>query len=261
MAGNVCSSRNRRRTKRGFTLIELLVVIAIISLLVSILIPSLQSARELARLTVCATQLKGIGLGYAMYTQDYADTLPAFIMDTTPITSSVSANWWQYKHVLAPYMGLCTLEDALDPAKNLIPLRTLKAGSPYSAYICPSGATATGPGGAATNYYFQNGFWGFVNYSIAAWTRQYAPLSKFEHPADALLLYDNWQTWEYGMIGNSLYGTKPYNAHSMGDNNHGRNVLYVDGSVGFLDAEDDMLWSIQGGVADFIPDFEYLRAY
>lgn len=58
------------RRSRGFTLIELLVVIAIISLLVSILLPSLQQARDLAKATVCMTQLAGIGKAMAMYAND-----------------------------------------------------------------------------------------------------------------------------------------------------------------------------------------------
>lgn len=48
----------RASTRRAFTLIEILVVVAIVALLVAILLPSLANARELARRTVCATQLK-----------------------------------------------------------------------------------------------------------------------------------------------------------------------------------------------------------
>ncbi len=67
---------DRVRTRRGFTLIELLVVIAIIALLLSILVPSLQQARELARQTVCMTQLKSQGTGVALYAETYNGLIP-----------------------------------------------------------------------------------------------------------------------------------------------------------------------------------------
>ncbi|MDH7569634.1 MAG: prepilin-type N-terminal cleavage/methylation domain-containing protein, partial [Armatimonadota bacterium] len=65
-----------RRRERGFTLIELLVVIAIIAILAAILFPVFARARENARRSNCASNLKQIGMGIRQYSQDYDERLP-----------------------------------------------------------------------------------------------------------------------------------------------------------------------------------------
>lgn len=65
---------HQSQPSRGFTLIELLVVIAIISILAAILFPVFAAAREKARQTTCASNMKQLGLAFVQYNQDYDET-------------------------------------------------------------------------------------------------------------------------------------------------------------------------------------------
>src|SRR5437868_5965640 len=70
--------QSTRQSVRAFTLIELLVVIAIIAVLAAILFPVFAQARESARQTMCASNMRQLGLAMRMYLTDYDDTwLPA----------------------------------------------------------------------------------------------------------------------------------------------------------------------------------------
>ncbi len=64
------------KPRPAFTLIELLVVIAIIALLVSILMPSLQKAKEMAKNVVCMSNQRSVVLAMVLYTEDHDDQYP-----------------------------------------------------------------------------------------------------------------------------------------------------------------------------------------
>ncbi len=67
--------RERKHQGMGFTLIELLVVIAVIAILMSILMPALQRAREQGKRSICLGNLKNLTLAWIMYADDNDDKL------------------------------------------------------------------------------------------------------------------------------------------------------------------------------------------
>lgn len=113
---------NQDNNRKAFTLIELLIVVAIISILASILFPVFARARENARRASCLSNLKQMGLGLRMYTQDFDERMPPAYVKVTdsnwkyPNGSTESTRAWYL--LIYPYV------------KN------------YQVYTCPSAGSA-----------------------------------------------------------------------------------------------------------------------
>jgi prepilin-type N-terminal cleavage/methylation domain-containing protein/prepilin-type processing-associated H-X9-DG protein len=101
------------RRRFGFTLVELLVVIVIISMLIALLLPGLQYAREAARNTRCANNLKQLGLACLNYERAHgglppASVFPKYLTDTASLGDSDRIGWvW----LILPYLEQANLAD------------------------------------------------------------------------------------------------------------------------------------------------------
>jgi prepilin-type N-terminal cleavage/methylation domain-containing protein len=132
-----------RRTQRGFTLVELLVVIAIIGILVALLLPAVQAARESARRTQCSSNLKQLALAL----QDYHDVWHLFppgskwvnIGDTsTSDTPNLSENW---VIMILPFIEEQNLHDKFNLSKYISdPVNAQARGTLLSFMLCPTDA-------------------------------------------------------------------------------------------------------------------------
>lgn len=95
--------------RRGFTLVELLVVIAIIGILVALLLPAIQAAREAARRTECSNNLKQIGLGL----QNYHDTYRTFPLGSFNLRVAWPSNGSNWRALILPFIEESAVHDQL----------------------------------------------------------------------------------------------------------------------------------------------------
>ncbi|NSW54742.1 MAG: DUF1559 domain-containing protein [Armatimonadetes bacterium] len=201
--------------RRGFTLIELLVVIAIIAILAAILFPVFARAREKARQSSCQSNLKQIGLAYAMYSQDYDERIAP-----NSIGSAMGTVW--VPGLLQPYIK--NTQIWVCPSYN-----TLQA----TAAVGIQGATNCA---CAGTYYRLRGGYG-PNYGDTSRLNPWpVPSGRKESdipaPSTTLLVADSHcvvasPPGVWPSDGTQTSGNLPYSLR----HNEGANVLYCDGHV------------------------------
>lgn len=164
------------RHRRAFTLVELLVVIAIIGILIALLLPAVQAARESARRAQCVNNLKQLGIAI----NNYHDVHKRLMFGKGPSWPAPVPNYarWSQHAMLLPMIEQQALYDSLDfrypPATpgmagviNFMPAYSNPGGQnnvactmPVPGFLCPSDGTPVNPAWPGQNNYAANqGSW------------------------------------------------------------------------------------------------------
>jgi prepilin-type N-terminal cleavage/methylation domain-containing protein/prepilin-type processing-associated H-X9-DG protein len=149
---NVHHPRGPAAARPGFTLIELLVVIAVIGILIALLLPAVQSAREAARRAQCANNLKQIGLAMANY-HDVQGCYPSGYLIRPgggagmglpdPLTHDAGPGW-AWGALLLPHLEQGPLHAALNfDLPVAADANTTAARLTIGSYLCPSVSVTT----------------------------------------------------------------------------------------------------------------------
>jgi prepilin-type N-terminal cleavage/methylation domain-containing protein/prepilin-type processing-associated H-X9-DG protein len=135
------SERSPRR--RAFSLIELLVVIAVIAVLVGLLLPAVQAAREAARRSQCINNLKQVGLAIQGY-HDIQLTLPPGYVSDVDAGGNDTGPGWGWAAMLLPHFeqgplfNSCNFQVAIE-----VPANATARQAVVGSFLCPSDTTAS----------------------------------------------------------------------------------------------------------------------
>ena len=106
---------SQQSIRKGFTLVELLVVIAIIGVLVGLLLPAVQSAREAARRTQCINNMRQLGLALHNHHDSFGTLPPGWKTSTTAGSQGNGVVLWGWGAMILPFIEEGSLNDQLKP--------------------------------------------------------------------------------------------------------------------------------------------------
>jgi prepilin-type N-terminal cleavage/methylation domain-containing protein len=132
----LASTNRPTRFRSAFSLVELLVVVAIIGVLVALILPAVQMARESARRVTCGNHLRQVGLGL----QNFESTFRAFPSSLRPAAANASGQFdgWSAQGQILPYLEQSNLFEKIDFTKSYIAQNWPVAPTRIPTYQCPS---------------------------------------------------------------------------------------------------------------------------
>jgi prepilin-type N-terminal cleavage/methylation domain-containing protein/prepilin-type processing-associated H-X9-DG protein len=127
------------RLHRGFTLIELLVVIAIIGVLIALLLPAVQAAREAARRAHCTNNLRQIGLALHNYNQIHGALPPGYVSNWSTVWLRETGPGWGWASMILPQLEQGPIYDQIDFRRPIQdPTQSTVRTVPIATFLCPS---------------------------------------------------------------------------------------------------------------------------
>ncbi len=195
------STSRGKSISTGFTLIELLVVIAIISILAAILFPVFAAAREKARESSCASNLKQLGIAIIQYTQDNDEFFPpaANNINNADYTGGSPANiTWEI--ATAPYFNTLNILTCPDDSKA-----NQSAWEGYSDSYSINGSTFCHYGGGYSGCYCNGVACVEGNQAFAGTTEYSTTNAKIGQPANTILLAEVWSKFVNQVDGNGKW--------------------------------------------------------
>ena len=140
-------SADAARSARGFTLVELLVVIAIVGILVGLLMPAVQFAREAARQTTCRNHQHQIGIALHAY-HNLHRALPIGCLERRGWRAPADNKQLAWSVMLLPQIEESALYQAIDfDYAYDHPINAVAAATPVETYLCPTAIPRHGPRG------------------------------------------------------------------------------------------------------------------
>jgi prepilin-type N-terminal cleavage/methylation domain-containing protein/prepilin-type processing-associated H-X9-DG protein len=128
-----------KRRPRAFTLIELILVIAIIAVLISLLLPAIQSARENARRTQCCNNLMQIGAALGNYASVHKVFPPGVVSENGPINSLPMGYHFGWAAQILPYIGHNNIYKQFNFSNSVYaPSNETARNHLIQTYLCPS---------------------------------------------------------------------------------------------------------------------------